>query len=141
MRSWSILLRVLLSLTLVLNGAMSAAAATSMQVAHAPVKAPATALQNVNSGVSCHEHSPASVASSDDAPSVAVHPAPEKSKHPAPDCCKSGICACACTHLAQATFTTLDIGASVFDGHRSVRWLTSAHTARALPHLIRPPIG
>ncbi|MBS1939640.1 MAG: CopL family metal-binding regulatory protein [Bacteroidetes bacterium] len=140
MRPWSILLRVLLSLTLVLNGAMSAMAATSMQMNHATTHVPIKAVAQQDT--SCHQHHQARVAASDSASSGKSLPAPEKSKHPAPDCCKFGTCACACTHLAQATFPTFDIGASAFDGHSSSgRWLTSAHTAPALPHLIRPPIG
>lgn len=145
MRPWSILLRVLLSLVLVLNGTASAMAATSMPMnhfaAHMPKKAPVAVSPQMASDMPCPQHHPASAAvSSHDLPN-AVHPAPEKSKHPAPDCCKFGTCTCACTQLAQATFPSLNIGTIAFDGNRHVHWLTSAHTAPALPHLIRPPIG
>lgn len=146
MRPWPILLRLLLSLTLVLNGTMSAMAATSMQMnrvaEHMPAKAMAS--QDTSSEPSCHEHGQTSaVASGSEVSSMAsATGAFEKTNHPAiPDCCKFGTCDCACTHLAQAAFPSLGVETVVFDGHRSVHWLTSAHTAPELPHLIRPPIG
>lgn len=145
MSFWSILLRVLLSLVLVLNGATSAAAATQMQMnhtaAHTPSEAQANLSQAMPAEMPCHHHDQTSTTVADSDSPIAAHPAPEKSKHPAPDCCKSGTCNCACTHFTQATLPALTIPAPVLDGNRSVRRLTLAHAAPALPHLIRPPIG
>lgn len=147
MSSWSILLRVLLSLVLVLNGATSAAAATHMQMnhtaAHTPIKAQANVSQAMSADMPCHHPDQTSAAVVGDDSPIATDPTPKKSKHPAPDCCKSGTgtCTCACTHLAQATLPALNITAFVHDGNRSIRRLTLAHPTPALPHLIRPPIG
>ena len=140
-----ILLRVLLSLILVMNGATSAVAATHMQMTHLAVQtkkeAAANMPQTATADMPCHHHDQASTAVAVNDASIASDPAPTKSKHPAPDCCKSGTCICVCTHFAQTTLPALNLPAPALDGNRSVRRLTLAHAAPALPHLIRPPIG
>ena len=140
----SILLRLLLSLCLVLNGTGTAAAS-----AHLPMKAietAATAERTAGHAMPCHggSHDMATMppkqppagdsATNDSTPSA-------KSGHGkhSPDCCKSGTCRCACVHIAQAGVPTR-LPAVLAHGP-SVRALALGHTAPALPHPIRPPIG
>src|SRR4249919_2246217 len=94
----SILLRVLLSVSLILNGVTTAAAATHMHAAQTDKQAAlaeqSTAAQVVAEEMPCHGHHQATATHDESA--VAVDPAPGKSKHPSPDCCKSNSCSCAC---------------------------------------------
>jgi hypothetical protein len=147
MVSWSTLLRVLLSLSLVLNGATGAAAAVRMQV-HAGMPEPARTTSVADSapdmrmsheGSSCHHSDGASDSIGTGLQSV-TDPASGKSKHPAPDCCKSSACRCACAHAAQAALPSLSLAGLAPDHDRSVRPLALAHAEPAIPHLIRPPI-
>lgn len=136
----SVLLRVLLSLSLILNG-MSAAFATHSPAGHAGMSmsdAPVAAQVAVESIPPCHQAPSTSPAESDDAPRV--HEA-ARDHGKTPDCCKSGTCRCDCLHAAQAGPAPWTEGALAFDHTRSFRRLTSAHATPALPHLIRPPIG
>ena len=137
----SILLRLLLCLCLVLNGTAAASAS-----AHLPVPMlidAASIAANTTSTAAiqdepCHGHDAAAMAVQDEAP--ATTPEPAQPKH-SPDCCKSGICNCACVHIAQAGVPALRIPALALDHARSVRPLTLGHATPALPHPIRPPIG
>jgi hypothetical protein len=144
MSLWSILLRVLLSLFLILNGVATAAAATHMQAGDVDLQAvvamPAKASQVVAEEMPCHQHHQAQSTPAQDEPSAAIAPAPAKAKHPSPDCCKSGACSCTCMQGAQAALPGLTFAAPVLDHSRCVRRLTMAHAAPALSHLIRPPI-
>lgn len=142
MSVWAILLRILLSVALVLNGATAAAAAVRMQMSHEDGPAFAAVVvespQPSSADMPCHPQtseadSKASVAADDSAPS--------KSKHVAPDCCKSSSCNCVCAHAAQAPLAFVLVHAPLVDQDLSVRPLLTGHPSPALPHLIRPPIG
>jgi hypothetical protein len=148
----SVLLRLLLSLCLVLNG--TAAAAASAQLPMAQHTNPATA-EAAHQGTSteampCHGHHDAMAAAMPGDASMhgipmqhapaANTPQPTKPKH-TPDCCKSGTCRCACVHIAQVGVPALRIPDVAPDHQRSVRALAPGHAAPALPHPIRPPIG
>lgn len=137
---WSTLLRLLLCLCFVLNGTTAAASAHLPMPEHigaasiAADSTEATATQDE----SCHGHDAAAMPSLDPAPTHTPEPAqPEHS----PDCCTSGLCNCACVHIAQAGVPALQLPASSPDHARSVRALPLGHPAPALPHPIRPPIG
>jgi len=137
MSLWSTLLRVLLSLSLILNGVATAAAATHAHASAADIQsAIATPVKVSQSAeeVPCHEHQQAESAVTDKQPPAPVQPATKSS----PDCCKSSTCGCACV---QAALPGVGLAAPVLEHSRSVRQLTPAHAAPALPHLIRPPIG
>ena len=114
----AVLLRVLLSLALVLDGGGAAVAAVHVPAAPA---APAMA--------SCHE-------------GMAVHAAlAAPAKAPAGKaCCKDGQCTCAFTAVAvllPAGMIRADAAAPTRAAHR----LATGHRAPALAHPIRPPIG
>jgi hypothetical protein len=142
MSVWSILLRVLLSLSLALNGVSAAAAAVHMPLMlKTATQAASTGMQDVaGPGMPCHGHHGASKEIAQGvAPAAAPDPAPVKS--PSPDCCKSGLCRCACVHGVQATLVADVSTPAILEHDRSVRPLLLGHAAPAAPHLIRPPIG
>ncbi|HVR81202.1 MAG TPA: CopL family metal-binding regulatory protein [Luteimonas sp.] len=142
---FSILLRVLLIISLVLNGSGYAVASTHMQMGHmdTAVLAPPSAAERVATAEPpCHQdqHNSAS-ASAAQLPDTAPAAAPGKSKHPAPDCCKFGACSCACVHQAQAAVPAYSLRYTVIEHAGVVRPMQPGHVAPTLPHLIRPPIG
>lgn len=139
MSPWSFLLRVLLSLSLALNGVTAAAAATHMPLMHEATTqaSPAVAAEG-NQDMPCHGHHASKANAGHDAPAATPDKTTSKSS---PDCCKSGACRCACVHAAQAALTDWPIAASTVERDLSVRPLLLGHAAPALPHLIRPPIG
>jgi hypothetical protein len=137
----SLLLRVLLSLSLILNG-MSAAAAMHLTDGRGNGHAASAAAQPATESVPpCHQHQSAEpdAAGVDALPGDAV--AQEHTEHATPDCCKSGACRCDCVHAAHAVPMPPTDGTLAFDHTRSSSPLTLAHATPALPHLIRPPIG
>lgn len=138
----AILLRVLLSISLVLNGAAGAAAAVHVQMPHddgQAVAALAAESPGSSSGeMPCHQQA---TETGDKAPLAAADPEPAESKHSAPDCCKSSSCNCACVQAAQAPLAFVFVHALLVDHSHSVSPLLPGHPSPALPHLIRPPIG
>ena len=135
----AILLRVLLSVALVLNGATGAAAAVHMP--HDDGQALATLVAETpefsSADMPCHHQATevegkASLAADDSAPSG--------SKQSTPDCCKSSSCNCDCMQAAQAP-SAVFIYSLLIDHSQSVRPLLLGHPSPALPHLNRPPIG
>lgn len=141
----SLLLRVLLSLSLVLNGSGYAMASTHMQMGHH--ESAATTPQQAHDTVAaadpaCHpqHHDSASepaTQASDTTPDIA----PMKSEPPQPDCCKSGACHCACVQQAQAAIPMYSEGNAGMGRADVVFALQAGHAAPVLRHLIRPPIG
>ena len=138
----AILLRVLLCVALVFNGATPAMASAQMMQMHAAhlsdsrAVSRATQLVNVEPSASCHDQ--VAQAQPQHAGEVADHQQPDQSD---PGCCKSSPCTCACVHHAAAMVPLVTFhGASIAQGN-SVRPMALSHPAPALPHLIRPPIG
>lgn len=136
----AILLRLMLCVALVFNGATSAMASVQMAQMHGQTgemhASASTAVAEDESGVPpCHhDGQPTHVGSADIAK-------PAKGEHPALDCCKSNTCTCACvSHVAavvpMAAFLTTAIAHA-----GSVRPMALGHAPPPLPHLIRPPIG
>lgn len=139
----SVLLRLLLSLCLVLNGTGVAAASAHMPMQHEQPAPTTSAASAAAEAMPCHGgHHQATMQSPADpaATAHASHGKPAKPSH-TPDCCKSGTCRCACVHVAQAGVPALLLPAMVPMHERSVRTLALGHAAPALPHPIRPPIG
>lgn len=139
----AILLRVLLSVALVLNGATGAAAAVHMQMpqqedqAHAPRVAESP--ESSSADMPCHQQQATGV--SGKAPLAAADSVTPKPKHSTPDCCKSSSCNCVCMHAAQAPPAPMFIQTLLVDHSLSIGPLLPGHPSPALPHLIRPPIG
>lgn len=142
MSTRAILLRLLLCVALVLNGAASAM--TSVQVTqmhadeHEAVSAPVAPMAIGESEMPCHHDGQS--AHSDDAAGAAA-PAKDKQPRQAPDCCKSSTCTCACVHQAVAMVSMMAVQGVVSLHVSSVRPMALGHPAPALSHLIRPPIG
>lgn len=123
----SILLRVLLSIALVFNGAATAIASASMD---AMAQATSAAVAAETEVPPCHEHEQASGPG-----------ASEQGGHPGSDCCKSGMCRCACLHHAPVALVALTYVAPVLVRFDIVRPMSVGHATPPLPHLIRPPIS
>lgn len=137
MSLWAVLLRVLLSVALILNGATTAMA--SVQMTHEFASKAATSVKTTSVEMPCHQHQQSAVSTAD-AP-VAPPVLPSNAKHPAPDCCKSSACRCACLHAAPAAVPMMAFTPVMVEHTQSVRPMSLGHAAPALPHLIRPPIG
>lgn len=140
MSSRAILLRLMLCVALVFNGATSAMASVQMAQMHGQAgemhTSASTAMAEAELAMPpCHHDGQAAHTGSAD---IAK---PAKGEHPAPDCCKSSTCTCACvSHVAavvpMAPFLTTAVARA-----GSVRPMALGHPAPALLHLIRPPIS
>ena len=142
MSARAILLRVLLCVALVVNGATPAMASAQMVQMHAAHLSDSRAVSraaqvgNVEPSASCHDQ--VAQAQPQHAGEASDHQQPDQS---VPGCCKSSACPCACVHHAAAMMPLVAFhGASIAQGN-SVRPMALSHPAPALPHLIRPPIG
>lgn len=130
---WSIVLRLLLSLSLVLNGGGWAMASQHLRADAGAVGVARSSAAVMSHGV-CHDH----LATAGHATSGGHDH--DRAKHSSSDCCKSGGCSCACVY-APATFVTAALH-EVPPGHiPAASRLTPGHASPALPHLMRPPIG
>ncbi|MCP3050702.1 CopL family metal-binding regulatory protein [Xanthomonas euvesicatoria pv. allii] len=138
----AILLRVLLSLALILNGMGSAVAAVAMPMASGQGAAEhaTQALASASDRSACHGHHGAA-ASTDAPPAKHLAPSDDTGRHPAPDCCKSSMCRCtgvhACASLLAASIQT----PMILPPDPGMAPLAQGRPSPALPHLIRPPIG
>lgn len=144
MSLWPLLLRVLLILSLILNG--SAYAMASVHMVHGQVgavamsdHAPATA--SSTKGSPCHDHQAQPPTAATQHQGAAPVEAPSNPEPPAPDCCESGACQCACVHQVQAAMPMPALAAAKIEPAGSLRMSKSGHATPALPHLLRPPIG
>lgn len=135
MSRWSILLRVLLSLSLVLEGGGWAMASAQRHVPSAGMGSERASAASADDAMrACHGHHGAAAHVA-----LAGHAAPHG--HAAPDCCTSGDCDGACLH-AQATVAMSSLPVAVApDAPPAVTRLVRGHASPTLPHLIRPPIG
>lgn len=155
MSLFSLLLRIVLCVSLIANGAGYAQASARMQFEHAAhaaaapvVVTPAPVAVEDTSVPPCHRHAakaaaPAphaghAMAASDTASKTP--PAAPVGKKPGPDCCKGKTCNCACAHAYCATMVAFATH-PVAVGDVRVRALAIDHPQPRLPHLIRPPIG
>ena len=140
----SVLLRVLLSISLILNGSGYAMAATHMQMGHGDTaaSAPKQASDSVFAAeLPCQQHHSGVSGPVAQLPDTTSDSATVKSEHPSPDCCKSGACRCACVHQVQVAIPMGSLDGGVIEHAGVMQLLKQGHTAPALPHLIRPPIG
>ncbi|NUS39190.1 MAG: CopL family metal-binding regulatory protein [Lysobacter sp.] len=133
MSAWSILLRLVLSLGLVLNGTAWAMAPSHLQ-SFDVAQHRGQAMQTV-AGTPCHGHHAMSGRAVADSAASADHVPTQ----PLP-CCKSSACGCACAQaqvvVVPASLPLMPL-AKEFAAHPSA----PRHAAPVLPHLIRPPIG
>lgn len=148
MTPWSVLLRMVLIVVLVLNGAGTAAASVTMMRGampeHASTAAPAAQKPSaLQAALPCHDMAKMAVtaASPDTAAQAPDHAAHAKGKPAAPDCCKSGTCQCACMQAAHAALAAMPAFALVSPHSDVSHPMPAGHADPALPHLVRPPIG
>jgi hypothetical protein len=139
MNAWPTLLRVVLSIALILNGIGGAVAGTRMQAGQLAASTGAPSAEaGKGADMPCHAHqrpeSGGHQASKEGSPAL-------PGKAPVPDCCKSGMCTCACVHVAQIALSALQVTAPVLEHDLAVRRLSLTYATPSLPHLIRPPIG
>lgn len=145
MSVWSILLRVVLAVGLVLNGSGYAVASAHMQMdqeGQANTILTSVANPSVAAEPPCAEHhsSMGSMSAKAQMGDTAADATSVESGHPSPDCCESGACRCACVHQCQATIPAIAFQLAVIEKVSIVRPMTSGHESPAVPHLIRPPI-
>lgn len=141
------LLRVLLSVSLIANGIGFAQASTRMQLAHASHSTVSPAAE-APPPAECHEPPGAPSGKVGQAvPHTAVGhgnagaPSPDHASVEDMECCDGGNCQCVCTQQAFAAFA-LAIAPGTTPVHTAVLLEgTSQHASPWLPHLIRPPIG
>ena len=142
MSTRAILLRLLLCVALVFNGAASAMASVQMMQMHADgqgtASIPVPTMADAEPAMPCHHDGQAS--HSQDAADAAM-PSKDKQPHQAPDCCKSSTCTCACVHQAAAMVPVMAFQGTALLHVSSVRSMALGHATPPLPHLIRPPIG
>ena len=137
----AILLRLLLCVALVFNGAASAMSSVQMIQMHAngqtAVSAPVKPMADTADAMPCHHDMQSSQhhGSANDAKPFKAKPAP------VPDCCKSSTCACACVTHVAVMLPMIALHGIAIAHIGSVRSMALGHPAPVLPHLIRPPIG
>ncbi|HEY2345717.1 MAG TPA: CopL family metal-binding regulatory protein [Xanthomonadaceae bacterium] len=133
----SVLLRILLCLSLLLNGVAAAGPMGDMHpFAHAGKAASAVRDSHPLATMPCHHH--ADPAHHDAA--MAMRMSARTAGHPLPDCCKGATCHCACTQVAQAGFPSLEIEPIVLV-QPDLPMIAASHLSPVLGHLIRPPIA
>lgn len=135
----AVLLRVLLSLVLILNGIGGAFAGAQMKMQHAhldqsTVSTEAAAdvhvgMPECDQGMEQTQPAPTAIdlaSSPDDA---------------VPACCENMVCDCACAQHGSAMVVVSRIGLTMLGHASALHPLTVGHFAPVLPSLIRPPIG
>lgn len=145
MSVWSILLRLLLTVGLTLNGSGYAVASAHMQMEHMTMASAAPQPASIPAATTeppCAVHHQGMSETADTPPAdPATDTAAVKSGLPSPDCCKSGSCRCACVHPAPTAVPTVAFQPAVFEQSGSVRPTISGHASPVFPRLIRPPIS
>jgi hypothetical protein len=142
MKLSSIVLRVVLSAALVLNGISTAVASAQMVTAAKVAPAVTATVDHGHHGVTtthhghgaCHEDAAATAADDHAPPADTGH-----GKHGS-NCCQAGMCACHCAQQAQVSFVPPVLASPQVAQTAGVRAMSSAHESPRLPHLIRPPI-
>lgn len=144
----SALLRVMLIVALILNGAGTAAASVILMPGASPDSVSTGQTRShpmtvaMLSSSPCHDMAQMTAERSS-SNTVGALPAEQaqKTKHSTPDCCKSSVCRCACTQaVAAALMTVAAFGVGPLHSD-VVRPLSLRHADPTLPHLVRPPIG
>ena len=159
MTLFSLLLRVVLCVSLIANGAGYAQASARMQFEHAAHAASVAPVQTAPAPVAveeagvppCHRHGVKAQAVSAPPSAHPGHalataaetkptPSTPMGKKSGADCCKGKTCNCACAHAFCAA--TIAFVTSIVPEHDGrVPALAVDHPQPRLPHLIRPPIG
>lgn len=142
MSAWSILLRIVISLALTLNGMASALAFAPMAEMSAFIDAPSVTSELAGTeAMPCHGGAEQSADGSAASISIAGVDLVSTGEQQPLDCCDSGLCHCACQHAVHAALLTAVLAMPATEHGFSFRLLSLGRAAPVLPHLIRPPIG
>ncbi len=144
MSPFALLLRILISISLILDGTGTAVSATRMVVEHAATTHSMPVRANVTAAAMrpCHHQDSMAVAAGTTQAAMAEVPsAGTKSSHRSKDCCRSGNCGCACLQGTPAAMVALTLPRAVLIDVAIASPIKPGHASPALPHLIRPPIG
>ena len=134
MRLRAILLRLLLCIALVANGT-SAVYASTMMVSGAGMAAAPAVPQTAEQP--CHD-----MPSMTHGSTKADHEAPTAPAAPShDDCCPPGACLCSCVSHAPTILSVQSFATQPGTSPAPVATLRVSFASRALPNLIRPPIG
>ena len=146
MSFWSTMLRLILALSILLNGSGFAMAATqgsmsAMDMTH--VSQRVAGQRTAQAELGCHRQHMAhtQVVAVATAQLADAGMPPAKAKHAPHDCCKSGLCDCACAYQAQTSHPALVFDHAMGRNRPLMHVMESGHAAPRLPHLMRPPIG
>lgn len=137
------LLRLLLCMTLVLNGSGYAVAATQMQLTHMSAAEQEHRLATVverDIPAPCHSQVPVEEEAAPAMWQDAVQSGSSGSQHGSPDDCQT-LCYCDCLQHASLAMMALMPPTSERLSAPSTRRIPAGHAAPALANLIRPPIG
>jgi hypothetical protein len=138
------ILRIILCLSILLNGSGYAVATTQGSMSGPGIIQSSRSAAAVVAGDSCPGHlipphqgmrAPA-MGFSDSGMQLAA-----KLKHATHDCCKSGLCDCASVHPTQASYFALLLQNAMGRNGPVMRPVESGHGSPRLLNLIRPPIG
>jgi hypothetical protein len=138
MSLWPVLLRVLLSVALILNGSAYAVASAHLSNAFAVPQQHPLAHERMNQSL-CHDDQAATLATHEHDAMEHEPGSPESPSHP--DCCESGACRCVCTQAATVAVAMVFARDALIARSNPSRPLKPGRPAPALRHLIRPPIG
>ncbi len=142
MTSAALLLRVLLCLSLILNGSAYAMAGTQMQLQHAamlPSTMPSeAAIISSDDGVAAPCDQSMDIGQHAGIPPVGDAPQVSTAQHD--DCCPTSQCDCACVQHTLAALQVLPSPAGVDRSHMAIA-ISLGHSSPTLAHLIRPPIS
>lgn len=147
----SLLLRIVLSVSLIANGAGLAQASTRMQLVHAehaehaaaPVAAAAAVVAAAGeSQPACHEPGMTEAATPKALPDHhGGHDSQGDVGDQATDCCEGRSCQCVCAQHAPMASVPGGVSGVTASQASVVARANPRHLPPRLPHLIRPPIG
>lgn len=144
MKFGRVLLRVLISLSLILNGSGYAMAASHVAGDHAapPAASAPTASELVAEAQHpCHDPATAAApAESTQRSDAAQDGSATGAVDVSVDCCKNGACRCGCVHQTQVAVPGLLPGSALL-ASPPLRGQQSRHAEPAAPHPMRPPIA
>lgn len=124
----SLLLRLLLSLTVLLNG---------FGPTHVMAGSIASETASVEESPCPEHHATASIGAADDGMKDGML---ESSDKQSGDCCKSSSCRCACVHVGAWVMAEYPYVPAHIVHDMSLTRMAIGHRSPTLPHLMRPPI-
>lgn len=140
---WSLLLRVLLSLSIAFNGVAFAGVRSHAAMHPAPaVDAQPANTEDHMAGSGCSESGmSAPVPHADHFVDTGDAAGESPKDHASGDCCKSGTCRCPCMHAAPLAVSVAGLVLPAVPNTQDLQIPVLGHASPVLGHLIRPPIG